>query len=301
MTRPAGTDLRRIVDVPIVFDVLGGTIVHSPMVHATLGGVAARLILDTGSTDHVLTKELIDEVGLPTEPGEAGTDHAGAEVPSWSVGEAAVEIGGVSFDLHGIVAITGPPPFVGWGVGGFLSPQHLHPTAWVIIDLAGDRLVLLDGPATALDDWLDATYAGFHRLTLPRVPAATTIDVNAAIEPHAPVATMLNTGGKGTEFSTAVVPPLPETAEEQGGSGLSGAGVMGRRVGPRTLLVGGTDGARIEVGDLVVRDGMGDPPGLVGEDVLRGTILVCAADIERDVRWLLPSTGARTGSGTPTP
>jgi hypothetical protein len=279
------SDLRPILDVPVVFDLPDGTTTHSPTVHATLSGVGTRLILDTGSTDHVLTKALVDEAGLATEPGEPGTDHAGAEVASWWVGDTAVDIDGVSFELQRTIAIDGPPPFVGWGIGGFLSPQHLHPTAWVVIDLAGGRLVLLDGPGSAVDDWLAASFPAFRRLRLPRLPGATTVEVTASIEPYAEVATMLNTGGKATEFSSAVVPAVPGTEEERGGSGLSGAGVMGRRVGPRTLLVGGT---RVAVPDLAVRDAMDDPPGLVGEDVLRGTVLVCAADIERDVRWLLP-------------
>ena len=45
------------------------------------------------------------------------------------MGDAGAEIAGVGFAFHDVVAITGPPPFAGWGVGGFLSPQHLHPTA----------------------------------------------------------------------------------------------------------------------------------------------------------------------------
>ena len=288
MTPMTDAELRTIVDVPIVFDLPGGTTTHSPMVHATLGGVDTRLILDTGSTDHVLTKALVDEAGLLTEPGEPGTDHAGAEVASWSIGGTTIDIDGVRFALRSVIAIDGPPPFVGWGIGGFLSPQHLHSSAWVVIDLVRDRLVLLDGPAEALDIWLTATYPTFHRLTLPRVPGATTVEVNAAIEPYDPVATMLNTGGRATEFSSEVIAATPDKVMERGGSGLSGAGVMGRRVGPRTMLLAGPDAARVPVRDLIVRDGMGDPPGIVGEDVLRGTVLVSAADIERDVRWLLP-------------
>jgi hypothetical protein len=288
MTEGTRSDLRPILDVPIVFEVEGGTTIHSPMVHATLGGIGTRLILDTGATDHVMMKALVDGAGLPTEPGEAGTDHAGADVPSWSVGEAAIEIDGVSFGLRSVVAIEGPQPFAGWGIGGTLSPQHLHPTAWVVIDLVHGRLVLLDGPAGSLDAWLAATYPAFRRLILPRIPGSTTVEVRAAIEPYDPVATMLDTGGKATEFSSDVVPATPDMSVERVGGGLSGAGVMGRRVGPRTLLLEGPDTARVPVRDLIVRDGMGDPPGLVGEDVLRGTVLVCAADIERDVRWLLP-------------
>jgi len=75
------------------------------MVRATVGGVATKVILDTGSSDQVFTREV------------------------------AVDIAGQSFPLHDAVAIPGPPPFAGWGVGGFLSPQHLHPTAWVVLTL----------------------------------------------------------------------------------------------------------------------------------------------------------------------
>jgi hypothetical protein len=39
-------------------------------------------------------------------PGESGTDSTGASVPSWTVGEAAVEIGSRTFELRDVVAIT---------------------------------------------------------------------------------------------------------------------------------------------------------------------------------------------------
>ena len=51
------------------------------------------------------------------------------------------------------------------------------------------------------------------------------------------------------------------------------------------LLVGD---ARIPLTRLVVRDEMDGPPGLVGQDVLRGTALICSADIHRGVVWLIP-------------
>src|SRR6187549_2533159 len=138
----SATPDREILDVPVVFDVEGGALVHSPMIHARVGGELTRLILDTGSTDHVLTKPLIDRAGAPTTAAEDGTDHAGASVASWSVGDLAIDVAGVGFDLHDVVAIAPPGPFEAWGIGGFLSPQHLHPTARVLIDLVGDRLVV---------------------------------------------------------------------------------------------------------------------------------------------------------------
>ena len=289
VTRPsAGAAVRSVLDVPIVFEVVDGTAVHSAMVDARLGDVATRLILDTGSTDHVLTKALIDAVVLPIEPAEPGIDHAGAAVPSWSVGEVVVEIGGVALDLHSVIAIEGPPPFVGWGIGGFLSPQSLHPSAWTVIDLADDRLVLIEASDHALDSWLAERHPWLRKLRLPRVPDVSTVVIRAAIDPGDEVDTLLNTGGRSTEASSDVVPVDPDTEVQHGGSGLSGAGVMGRRVGPRALRVGGNPGARVAIDDLVVRDGMEDPPAMVGSDVLRGTVVVVAADTGCDVRWLLP-------------
>ena len=241
MTRPStGAVLRPVLDVPILFEVSGGSAVHSAMVQARIDGVETRLILDTGSTDHVLTKALVDAAGLPSQRGEPGTDHAGAAVPSWSVGDASIEIGGVALGLRAVIAIEGPPPFVGWGVGGFLSPQSLHASAWIVVDLASDRLVLLEASDRTLDRWLTDRHPSFRRLRLPRVRHATTVVVRAAIDPGEEIEVMLNTGGRSTEFSSAVVPADPATEVRQGGTGLSGTGVRGRNVGPRTLRVGAT-------------------------------------------------------------
>ena len=258
---------------------------HSPMIHATIGGIGTRLILDTGSTDHVLTKELIDRVGMDAEPAEDGTDHAGAAVPSWSVGALEVRIAEQPFALRDVVAIAGPPPFAAWGVGGFLSPQHLHPTARVLIDLLNDRLVVVESSGADVDAWLIARVPSLRPIVLDRIADEPTVAVPAAIEPFATVPTMLNTGGRQTEFASAAVPGLRGTADGRGGTGVGGGRVVGSDVGERVLLVGG---ARIPVPRLVVRDEMDDPPGLVGQDVLRGTALICSADPDRGAVWLVP-------------
>jgi hypothetical protein len=277
--------IHAIVDVPITFDTEDGTTVHSPMVAATVRGVATRLILDTGATDHVLTKELIDRVGVDAEPAEDGTDHAGAAVPSWSIGELDVSIDSGAFALHDVVVIAGPPPFSGWGVGGFLSPQHLHPSARVLIDLLQDRLVVVESSEADPDAWLISRVPSLRPIALHRVPGEATVAVLAAIEPFATVPTMLNTGGRQTEFASAAVPGLRGSGDEHGGTGVGGGRVVGSDVGERVLLVGD---ARIPLRRLVVRDEMDGPPGLVGEDVLRGTAVICSADPDRGVVWLIP-------------
>jgi len=288
MAETSGDDV--ILDVPLLFAVEGGDLVHSPMVHARVGGVATRLILDTGATDHVLTKPLIDRAGAPTVPAEDGTDHAGAAVASWSVGDLEVAIGPATFDLHDVVAIASPGPFDAWGVGGFLSPQHLHPTARVLVDLVGDRLVVVDmrdRDRASVDAWLAARLPDHRPLELARDPASRTVAVAATIDGSAPVATMLNSGGRGTEFARAVAGSLAGGAEARAGShGISGAAGMGADAGSRDLLVGGV---RVAVARLVVRDEIDEVGGIIGMDVLRGTALICSADPSKPVVWLVPT------------
>jgi hypothetical protein len=274
-----------LLDVPIRFDV-GDTVTHAPTIDAVLAGRPTRLILDTGSTDHVLTIELVRAAGLPAEPGEPGTDHAGSSVASWFVGDVDAVIDGVGFGLHDAVAITGPAPFAGWGVGGFLSPQHLRPDACAVIDLIADRLILLTGDDDAIDGWLRERSPDLALLELPRDPAEATPVISAAIEPFAPVATMLNTGGRGTEFAMAAVPGLTGTPSDDLGKGVGGSPVVGGVVEDQVLRVGV---ARFPVPRLLVRPQIDTMLGLVGMDVLRGTVLVVSAARARPVDWLVPS------------
>ena len=222
---------------------------------------------------------------LSHEPGEPGTDHAGAAVDSWFVGEADLAVDGVGFALHDVVAITGPAPFSGWGVGGFLSPQHLHPTARVVIDLRGDRFILVDGDDADIAAWLHDRVPDLALLELARDPDEATPVVRAAIAPFPPVATMLNTGGRGTEFAVSAVPGLVGVPQEEAGKGVGGSPVLGVVVERQTLEVGE---ARFAVTRLLVRESIDTMLGLVGMDVLRGTVLAVAADRGRPVWWLVP-------------
>jgi hypothetical protein len=284
------TTVTTLLDVAIRFDV-GDSVTHAPTIDAVVDGVPTRLILDTGSTDHVLTIDLVRAARLPHLPGGSGTDHAGSLVDSWHVGEAEAEVDGVALALHDVVAIRGPAPFAGWGVGGFLSPQHLHPSAHVVIDLIADRLVLIEGEDdAAVEAWLLARTADPVALELIRDPFEPTPVVPAAIEPFAPVATMLNTGGRGTEYATAAVPGLVGTALDEAGRGVGGDPVLGTVVANRTLRVGE---ARLPVPRLLIRDEIDTMQGLIGMDVLRGTVLMLAADRRRPVWWLVPGEPGR--------
>ena len=123
-------------------------------------------------------------------------------------------------------------------------------------------------------------------MTLPRLTGEETPVILAAIEPFPPVPTMLNTGGRGTEFATDAVPGLVGDEPDRVGHGVGGSVVRGALAGERTLRVGG---ATFPVPGLLVRDEIGSMQGLIGMDVLRGTVLVVTADDRGAVTWLVPT------------
>ncbi|HKO34414.1 MAG TPA: retropepsin-like aspartic protease [Candidatus Limnocylindria bacterium] len=274
-----------LFDEPITFVGADGQPTHAPMVHATVGGEATRLIVDTGSTDHILSIELAKRVGLRAEPGEDGTDSTGASVPSWSLGEVPVKIGHTTHQLPNVIAITAPGPFEPRGIGGVLSPQHLIPGAWMSLDLAGDRLTALDGSQADIADSLRRRSPELRLLGLPRAEGDTTILVRGAIEPHEPVITLLDTGGKASDVVASAVPGMTGEQTESSGRGVGGTEMFGAVVVDQVLRVGE---ATIPLPRLVV---IGDVEGrgiLVGMDVLRGTILTVSGDPAMPVFWQVP-------------
>lgn len=268
--------------LPIIYGVRDGGTTHAPMVIASVGGIEGRLVLDTGSEVHLLNEELADELGLAKVPGEEGTDHSGATMPSWNVGDAGMSMGGADLILRDVVSIPAPPPFPGWGIHGILSPQNLHPTAMTVIDMVDDELLLVEGTDQQVADFLRSRSPALTFLTLARDGAYPSLVVRTGIEGFDAIPTMLNTGGKATEFSMAAVPGLSIDKSERLGGGVSGADYVGGSVGRRTIVV---NGHRLEVPALDVRAQMHDPQGLVGMDILRRTVLACAADLSRPVFW----------------
>jgi Aspartyl protease len=277
--------LRVLATAPITFDGADGSTGHAPLVAGAVGGIDTLLVLDTGSDVHILTKELVDELGLDVEEGEEGVDHSGATMPSWSVTDVSLGLGGAALTLRDLVSIPAPGPFPAKGIGGILSPQHLHPTAVVVIDLAADELLLAEGDDDEVTAWLAERSPSLETLSLPRDPAFTSIVVSAAVRPFAELPTLLNTGGKRTEFARAAVPGLGDGSSERLGGGVSGADVIGSSGGAQVIAIAGHD---VPVEQLAVRETMHDPQGMVGADVLRGTVLACAADRARRVVWQVP-------------
>jgi hypothetical protein len=273
-----------VTRVPITFDAADRR-THAPLVSGSVGGIDTLLVLDTGSDVHILTKELVDRLGLEAEEGEEGIDHSGATMPSWSVADVGLTLGAAELTLGDIVSIPAPAPFVTGGIGGGLSPQHLHPTAAVVIDLAANELLLAEGDDDEIAAWLDERSPSLTTLSLERDPNFTTVVVPAAVRPFDEMPVLINTGGKRTEFSRSAVPGLGDGSEKRLGAGVSGADVIGSSAGAQVIVVAGHE---LPVEQLAVRETMHDPQGMVGMDVLPGSVVACAADRGRRVVWQIP-------------
>jgi hypothetical protein len=277
---------RLLLDAPIVFDVPGRT-VHSPMVDAIVGGVHTRLILDTGATAHVLTLDLAARAHLESQRADPGTDHTGATVESWSLGTVSMDAAGSTLHLQDVQAIKGPPPFAHWGVGGFLSPQSLDPDASVVIDLAGSRLLLVDGDGLALAAWLEKRFPSFHPLSIKREPGEG-VRILASIEPFDPVEAMINTGTPDTEFVRTAVPGVEGISAGETGLGVSGAQVAGAHAGGQVLRIGEW---AFPLDTLFIRDESAPehPDAQIGMDLLSGSVLAISPDIDEPVLWMVPN------------
>jgi hypothetical protein len=257
------------------------------LLRAAVNGVPARLALDTGSEVHLLTNEFADALSVERVPGEEGTDHAGEQMASWTVAEVTLALSGAIVELEGVATIPAPPAFQRGGIDGIISPQLLKAGSWTVIDLIADELWLVTG-AEPVRRLLAERRAGMTLLELSREPGYDSLVVSGHLPPNEPLPVMLNTGGRDTEFARWLV---LDRSDARGapttrlGGGVSGADVMGARIGPRTLLIGSRP---VSVSNLAVRDAMQPPYGLIGMDVLRGTVVACSADPAEPVLWLVP-------------
>lgn len=263
------------VDVPITYTTADGDVVHAPMVEAVVSGVATKLVVDTGASDHVLTMELARRIGLHLEAGEPGTDVTGAKVSSWyASGDVPVSLpggaGGPVDVLRDVVVIDGPPPFARWGIGGIVSPQRLHPSGAVVLDLDRDVLTIGDTADVPAGSWIAADVQRHHGGVLC---------VDAAVAPFSPCSMFLDSGAGDTDVDRTAVP-----------------GAVDDVLSSPLLVVAGVAFplVALNVSDGIPRpEGSTDdeaPHGLIGMDVMKGTVLVIPpADGGRQVQWLMRS------------
>lgn len=154
-------------------------------------------------------------------------------MPSWSVADARLTLGDAELTLRDVVSIPAPAPFTSGGIGGGLSPQQLHPAAVTVLDLVVDELLLVEGSDDAVEEWLVERAPSLTTLSLEREPGFATVVVPAAVRPFADVSTLLNTGGKRTEFVSAA--SRESTRARRSGLGAASAAPTSsaRRPAPR--------------------------------------------------------------------
>ena len=257
------------------------------MIFTSVGGAAsARYVLDTGSEVHLLNEDLVDELELTKIPGEEGVDHAGNTMPSWTVGDVAVNLGDFATLLRECVSIPAPAVFPPRGIRGILSPQNLHSDGWIVIDMAADELFVLEGSEDDVADFLRARSHTLQLLMLLRDANFPSLVVPAALDGYDEIPTLLNTGGKGTEYGADVVAALASGEQERLGAGVGGGDYAGWSVGSHNLNVGG---GKVVLPKLSVRPQMHDPQAIVGMDALHGTVLAFANDLAKPVFWLVPA------------
>lgn len=276
-----------VLEAPITYEVSGGR-VHSPLVTGRVGDEPTLFVLDTGASDHVLSVDLTEKVGLALSPAEPGTDVSGASVESWTVGNVETEIGGTRVELQKCFAIAGPEVFRSWGIGGILSPQALYPSGWVILDLDSDLLRVLRGREGS--GWEDVRGSHEGRPCLELTRSAGILTAPVALEPHATVSGILDSGAPDTEFSRLAARGVAGL-ESDSGAGVGGVRVTAGRLGPATIAIGET---RIPVSSLSCRESIPAPEGLepapralLGMDLMRGTVVVLAPGSDGRAWWLL--------------
>jgi hypothetical protein len=278
--------------VPLRFALEHGEPTHAPMVLVAIGACHTRLVLDTGSDVHLLTRETAEAAGLALGAIDAGTDHAGAAVSSWLVGEVPIRFteateGSASRRLADVIAIPAPAAFVRDGIGGILSPQRLDLAAFAILDEIDDELLLVDGTATEVAAVLRRRHTDAPILELFRRVTADVPIVDAAIEPYPAMPFLLNSGSSHVELDADHLPGLAAGPIERTGAGVSGAAILGAPGGAQVLRVGER---RIALASVILRRDMGDPPAMLGQDVLRGTVLAVGPDPGTVVLWQVPTS-----------
>ena len=278
---------RTVLRVPIRFERADGTPEHAPMVLVAIGAIHTRLVLDTGSDVHLLTREVAEAAGLRLVGEDAGTDHAGMDVTSWQVGDVAVRLPGATdapgtLTLHDVIAIPAPAAFTAAGIGGILSPHRLHPSAYAIVDEVADELLLVDGSPDEVEQLLLQRRSTPAVLRLARESTRDVPIVEAGLEPYPAVPFLFNTGSRDTELAREVAPGLTSGPLRRIGRSVSGADVLGAAAASQVLRL---QAGRVALEAVMLRTDMGEPMGMLGQDVLRGTVVAAGPERGSPVLW----------------
>lgn len=295
MQRPTTVagEARVLLDTPIFYEVPEDNAtrtIHTPMIRARIGGVDTLLILDTGASDSIFVSALGDAIGVERVPDEPGTDHAGAAVPTFAATTSVdMQLESLTIPLRRMLFIEGPAPFAEWGIGGIISPQLLHDNGWVVLDLAGRALRVLEGDEASIARAISEAHEGWGHASLARATpsgdSVRQIIINGSVD-GMPARAMLNTGGAHTE----VAPMLQNDAaadvdvdEVTTGRGVSGSDVRGRLGSEQLSCRFGS--LELTTEDYVVREQTDAYDAQFGIDILRTDVLMLRAQPGTNAHW----------------
>jgi len=125
-----------------------------PLVHATIAGRPAMLLLDTGAFDHILEGWFAHELADAEASGKSANiiDHANRKVPvdAWSPVLLALDGWGPVGTIRPLATRDQTPGPRALGIGGLLSPQRLAGTGSpVVIDFVAAEMTREDEPLAA--------------------------------------------------------------------------------------------------------------------------------------------------------
>jgi hypothetical protein len=253
-------------------DALAGRPLHGnlPLVHASIEGKDGLFLLDTGSSDIVLSTAFA--ASLPIGPGSAiaGKDSGGHAVAGQRTGPVRL-----SFDRGRVVravataAIMPLSPLDALGLAGVISPQMLADNGCVMIDFPADRVTFGQAGAPV------CARGGLSGvLGKDRRPYITVGNGGADSRPF-----LLDSGASRTRLppSFAAGSSGTENTTSQGVAGVAANIVV---TGPVRLRIGQQD-VVVEAPGLTKP---GAPPAL-GFDVLRRSRLTLHASGETNIRF----------------
>jgi len=259
---------------------------RQPLVPATIAGQETRLVVDTGATETLVTRDLLARARIAVVPVEPGRDHAGADVLTWTtVDDIVLEIAGHGFDLGRVSVIESPKAFAQIGIGGILAPQCLDAEAVLDLDLRAGRISLSRGRMSPVARARDGLFP--LALTAQRIAEDDDLEnltlIEGSFEDSGSILLMLNTGAWEAELNAA---DYPEGRAR--GRGLSGAAITGHAQRGRFSI----DGAVLPESDVILRPQVGGIGGQIGMQHLGLTRLELHR-ASRALRWWVPEAWRR--------
>ena len=132
--------------ISLHFTTSNGEPFPSPLVRVTIAGHPSSMIVDTGSTDIVLSQSMVQRLGLKVSATKgSGPDASGRNVSVAELSEPHITVQGWGRVARArVLAAALPGVFNRLGIAGVLSPQRLvGPGMSVVISLASHQLLVV--------------------------------------------------------------------------------------------------------------------------------------------------------------